>query len=387
MPRFRRRGFVPLSVVIPLGSRDVLAETLAACGRNAASCELELIVVHNSPPPELPANVQDMLANTPNLSCQWIAWGQRQDPRSLGAQASRYDHVLFLGDDVHPMNEDFFRVHAALHSTCPQKNFVVLGSVMWPDRNGRSFNLSLGPILAGGKQAGLPVPSPLTFLDYRYFADSNVSVKKSLVHDWNLDGFSPDFSSVLGGVDLAYRLSRQCRPGLRIFYDPAALGAHEQKRTLGELLEHQVSVGRALKLLVDRYPEMAVDLGLRPYIDALNDSGNSQPKSLWADYASTVEGIKAWVRIVDDRAALEAEPWHAGLRQAVFELCLLQGLASSGAGGTINPAAGSLLLARFMRRLRQVLHEELSEHARPLCQPPPHGEDQQTPANNRRGSG
>lgn len=364
-PRFLRRGFVPLSVVIPLRNRDALTETLAAICRNAAGCELELIVVHNGSPFELPENVQEMFAAAPNLSCQWIPCEARQEARSLGAKAARYEHILFLDEDIHPLNENFFRVHASLHSACPEKNFVVLGSVIWPEWNGCAIRLEPGHLLADGEQLSWAGPNPLTFVDYRYFSGANVSVKKSLVQDWTVDGFSADFPAALGGLELAYRVSRRHSAGLKIFYDPAALGTRQRSRTLRQLMTEEVSLGRALKLLVDRCPETARDLGLRPYIDALHNSADGDPQSLSTDYASTVEGIKAWVRIVADRVGLGSEPWHSGLLHAALELCLLQGLVGAPADGRIKRAPGALMLNRFMRRLRQLLHDQLSERDRP----------------------
>lgn len=322
--RFVRRGFVPLSVVVRASDSPGAPETLEACRALAGGCELELLV-------------------TPE--------GAGEEARNRAAQAARYDHLLFLGPELQPASEDFFRVHASLHSAHPETDFAVMGGVTWPGRNDTGVLLSPGYLLGRG-QPHDPEPAPFTFLDYRYLSDSNFSVKKSVVRDWIAEGFRPEFSAALGGVELAWRLSRR-PPGLRILYDPTALACHRRRWSLADAMERQRVVGGLLRRLVDQHPEMAEDFDLPAGIEGERD----------LDYAAILEGVQAWARILDSGAGPGSQPWRRDFQSVALEVCLLHGFVSAEPGGGVPAGAGARILERFWRRLRQSLHAELATPA------------------------
>jgi len=350
------RGLVPLSVIIHARSNPgLLTETITACSENAGGCELEFVVLHGQP---LSADVDDckrIVKGMQNISWRSIAIHDEHDPRNPGVQAARYGHVLFLGDGVRPAGEDFFRVHASLHGSCSERDFAVLGAI----DNGVSFNL--GRFLESGEQLAAANPVASTFLNPCYFSDSNISVKKSLVQDWLTDGFSRDFPGPLGGVELAYRLSKRHSRELKIFYEPTARTACERAPALSEMFQPYVQLGRLLRLFIDRYPEAARSFGLDPYLGA-----SKEPAALQADYFTIIEGLKAWARIVDRRAGVQAESWYSGFAESILEACLFQGFSAKG-GQTISAVPGRLISERFMRRLRLTLHDELGINSGPLA--------------------
>jgi hypothetical protein len=348
----RLRGMVPLSVVIHTDSNpELLAETITACSKNAGGCELEFVVVHGG---SVLADVEQCrrtLAEMSNISWQALATREEHDPRNLGAREARYDHVLFLGDGVRPASDDFFRVHASLHRSCSEKDFAVLGAI----ENDAPFNL--GRFLESGRQLASANPVPSTFLSPCYFSDSNISIKKSLVQDWLADGFSHDFPGSVGAVELAYRLSERCSRNLKILYEPSARATRHPVHALSEMFGPQVQLGRLLRLFIDRYPEALQSLGLEAYGSDWNEAAPA------SDYFTIIEGLKAWARIVDRRAGVQTESWYSGFAQSILEVCLFQGYSAPGPAQTIPAAPGRLILERFMRRLRLLLHDELAFHA------------------------
>jgi glycosyltransferase involved in cell wall biosynthesis len=70
----------------------------------------------------------------PNLRWKSVGNGGPGQARNIGAAMASKGIVLFLGDDIQPANDDFFRVHAELHTIRPEQNLAVLGKVVWPNR-------------------------------------------------------------------------------------------------------------------------------------------------------------------------------------------------------------------------------------------------------------
>jgi len=348
----RLRGLVPLSVVIHTRSNpESLAETITACSKNSGGCELEFVVVHDGPVSADVEQCRRTVAEMWNISWQALAAREEHDARNLGAREARYDHVLFLGDGLRPASDNFFRVHAALHRSCSEKDFAVLGAI----ENDAPF--SLGRFLESGRLLASANPVPSTFQNPCYLSDSNISIKKSLIQDWLADGFSRDFPGPVGAVELAYRLSERCCRNLKILYEPSARAARHPVHTLGEMFGPHVQLGRLLRLFIDRYPEALQSFGLEGY-------GSDSSEAVHAsDYLTIVEGLKAWARIVDRRAGVQTESWYSGFAQSILEVCLLQGYIAPGSEQTIPAVPGRLILERFMRRLRLLLHDELAGHA------------------------
>ena len=56
-----------------------------------------------------------------------------EDVQQLEHKSRRHDVLLFLGDDILPANDEFFRTHATRHSEHPEHDFAVLGKLDWPD--------------------------------------------------------------------------------------------------------------------------------------------------------------------------------------------------------------------------------------------------------------
>jgi GT2 family glycosyltransferase len=365
-PEVSRAGInlVPLSVVIPTHNRGaLLAQTLEACHRNAGGCELEIIVIDDGSTDDTAERLAALSATIPNLHWHSARKVGPARARNIGADAARHDVIVFLGDDIQPLNGDFFRIHASLHARHPAANLAVLGKVEWPQWGaGRITPTMLHVQGRGGEQFGYSHLTPYQLAGWQYFYTANVSVKKALVRDWIREGFDTGFSTAAyEDLEFAYRQSRPPQ-GLRIFYDPAALAAHHHHYTLAQFMDRQFSAGKGLIHLLELHPELAATCNFQEFVEALRASRDFPAERLPADSQLAIEGVKAWARQLDEEGELGRQPWHEDFLSAVLELCLLDGFLSAWPHQDANLAAArALLLDRFCQRLRPSLPPELAD--------------------------
>ena len=175
-PQFASRGLVPLSVIIAGEKSNLLRQTLAACIRNAGPCQLEFIMVLHDGSGTLP---EDATGGSTNVSWRWIPNQPGRNSRNLGAHAAKYEHLLFLDEDVHPLDSSFFQFHASLHSSRSERNFAVLGEVNYDNSDWSEIAFSPARFAGDLQPPGWESPAGLSFLDYRYFSCSNISIKKT----------------------------------------------------------------------------------------------------------------------------------------------------------------------------------------------------------------
>lgn len=362
--RSRSAPLARLSVVIPTHNRGaLLSGTVEACLRNAGGCELEMIVVDDGSTDDTPQRLSELSARIPNLSWHSVRKMGPGRARNIGADAARHEVIVFLGDDIRPDNEDFFRVHSSLHSRHPDENLAVLGKVVWAHGGSEPITYTMAHIQGrGGEQFGYFQLTPYTFVTWPYFYTANVSVKKSLVPDWVLDGFDADFPGpAYEDLEFAYRLSKTPK-GLKIFYDPAATASHHHHYTLAQFMDRQAAVGKSLVHFLALHPELAGACHLQDFIEALSTPKGSGHDELLAECRLLVDGVKAWARIIDGDSQIGYQPWHDDFLSAVLEICLLDGFVSEwpARGGDLA-AASTLILDRFCQRMRQSLQHEVAD--------------------------
>jgi SAM-dependent methyltransferase/GT2 family glycosyltransferase len=355
----------PISVVIPTYNRaDLLEKTLLCCVDHSGSVEIEFVVIDDGSSDDTATVLKRLKNGIPNLTWRSIENGGPGKARNLGASIARHPIVLFLGDDVQPVDCNFFAVHSHLHALNPSNNFAVLGKVVWPEADKADVNFVMSHIQGrGGEQFGYAHLTPFTYLDWRFFYTSNVSVKKSVVSDWNKDGFQPEFKfAAFEDIEFAYRLQKQPN-SLQIYYDPTSVGRHVHPYTLDGFINRQMGAGMMAKVFTDLHPEVAESLRLAPLLQALSSQPGQNQEKLTADYLSIVEGVKSWARIVEKGAALGREWWHEDLLSAVFELSYLQGFLFMQAQSSSNFAAAyDYILKRCLERLRKTIHHEVTSH-------------------------
>ena len=343
----------PISVVIPTRNRrDLLLRTLEACQQHRSGCEQEFLIIDDGSKDETSALLQELAATMSNL--RW----KSQPPlgpahaRNVGASLARHDVLLFLGDDILPANDEFFRVHALRHAQHPEPEFAVLGKVEWPCSVDFPVNFIMRHIEEDGSQFAYSRLVPGGLASWQFFYTSNVSVKKSLVGDWMTGGFDTGFGgAALEDVELAYRLEKSGK-GARLYYAPASLGLHYHRYSLDSFLERQYRAGRSLRHMLELHPELADAYGIRQVDAALRRPHRRHDAETAQRSAAAIDTLKNAGRNLEARDLLGTEDWHGDFLSAVFELCLHDGYACAWPTPEVNlPAARGVILERFYSRL------------------------------------
>jgi len=357
-------ALVPLSVVIPtFNRRELLAGTIEACQRHSGGCEIEIIVVDDGSTDDTLQRLVELSAVIPNLT--WHSAGKvgPGKARNIGAAAARYDVLLFLGDDIRPMTDEFFRVHASLHGTYADNNLAVLGKVVWPNMEPDPITYTMAHVQGqGAQQFGYIHLTPYSFVTWASFYTANVSVKKTLVQDWIRNGFDEEFTgAAFEDLEFSYRLSKTPK-GLTIFYDPTARASHHHSYTLPQFMERQTNSGSALAHFIELHPEAVADFNIRDIVHALGCPKSPGEDQLLADHRALIDGLKALARAVEADGQLGSEHWHADFLTAVLDLCSIEGFISAWPAKDGDLAAATaLMLDRFCLLMRQSLPREFAD--------------------------
>jgi glycosyltransferase involved in cell wall biosynthesis len=364
-PAFVEPNLKPVSVVIPTYNRaGLLEKTLRSCIEHSGGVDIELLVIDDGSTDDTADVLARLGSEIPNLAWRSIPNGGPGKARNLGASIAKHPVILFLGDDIQPLDSNFFVVHARLHALNPSDRFAVLGKAVWPTADVADVNFVMKHIQGrGGEQFGYADLTPHTYLDWKFFYTSNVSVKRTVVGDWITDGFQAEFKlAAFEDIELAYRLCKQ--PGsFRIYYDPTSLGRHIHPYTLNGFLNRQMGSGMMAKVFIDLHPEAIGPLGLKPLVQVLSSTSSQTQEKSTADYLSIIEGIRAWARMLESNNGLGREWWHEDLLFAVFEATYLQGFLLMQAENSSNFAGGyNYILTRCLQRLRKTIHHELTSH-------------------------
>ena len=356
-------------MVIPTYNRsELLRGTLAVCARFAKGLDVEFVVVDDGSSDDTAIELEKLTSTIPKLVWRRVENGGPGQARNLGASLASRDVVLFLGDDIRPINADFFRVHAEMHARRPSRDLAVLGKVVWPSRRGSNVNFVRAHLQGrDGEQFGYADLQPFSFLDWRFFYTANVSVKRDIVDDWLAEGFSPAFPlAAYEDSEFAYRMMQRVEEPLRILYVPATVGTHHHPFDVDAFMNRQTAAGMMSKVFTDLHPgtEVRDSVGLGGVHHALHLPLEDRVERNIAHYLSVIEGIKSWTRILDERLELGSHHWHDDLLKAVFSLCYHHGYVKSWTEPGANYAAAYyFLLEEFWRQMNHAVHVELSDLA------------------------
>jgi len=319
--------FDGLAVVIPTYNRGASLETSlrawAACDR---PCNVEFIVVDDGSTDDTPDRLARLEHEIPGLRWTRVNNGGPGAARNAGVEMTAMPLILFTGDDIRPATPAVLAHHLRAHRCFPSHNVGVLGKIVWPDVPGERLNFVMSHIQGMGEQQfGFYHLQPYSWLDWRFFYTSNVSIKRSVVGNWRADGFSGDFplASFEDG-ELAYRMNRSLVGGFRILYAPAPVVTHHHSYSVREFIRRQINCGLMAKIFEARHPEAVPYLGTAGLIEALRQAGDS-PAELVAEYQAVIEGIKAWAVTVERDHLLGSQNWHADLLAGTFHISFLQG--------------------------------------------------------------
>ena len=351
-------GLAPLSVVIPTRNRSaLLAQLLEKARLCTGECDLEFVVVDDGSTDDTVHQLQRLSESLFNLTWRSIPKSGPGRARNVGVDIARHDVVLFIGDDIHPANEDFFRVHARLHAACRAVDFAVLGKVDWAGEPTFTMTHVQG---RGSEQFDYANLRPYAVSDWRHFYTSNLSLKKALVPDWIMHGFDPEFPGAADeDIELGYRIA-QSPTGLRVFFDPGSVGLHHHHYTLVQFMERQFFAGKAKRLFYDRHPEL-LSGPFRACADVVEMSfpvGTQLPDH----WSPVIEAVKAWARILEAEGSLGQAPWHDHLLSAVLELCALEGFVSTWALAHASlVAVRAVMVDRLVEQLSPAIQQHVAD--------------------------
>lgn len=232
-----------LSVVIPvLGRHDALERTLRSLDRQQAAEPFEVIVAPDTaePDPEAVAAIAHgrrvVAARRPGASAA----------RNAGWRAARAPVVLFLGADILGA-PDLVARHQAAHREHPDVQDAVLGHVRWADGLRVTAFMRW---LDHGTQFDYPVIREHGAA-WAHLYTANVSLKTALLDA--VGGFDEErFPFLYEDTDLGLRLHAR---GLRLHYEPRAVGEHDHPQTLAGWERRMAAVARMERAFVDAHPE------------------------------------------------------------------------------------------------------------------------------------
>ncbi len=357
----------PLSIVMPTYNRaDSLAEVVRTTQRLCANYDFEWIIVDDGSTDHTATVLETLSRDNANLRFKSIRNGGPGRARNIGAAMALHHVILFIGDDILPLDKDFLRPHAELHAEHDTPSLAVLGKVVWPG----SGRMAVSPVMRhiqgkGGEQFGYADFTPNTVYDWRFFYTCNVSVKRRAVGDWLKEGFSDRFPfAAFEDGELAYRLEKKLG-AFRIFYAPSSCAQHLHPYTVAGFLRRQECAGAMAHTFLEMHPETLSLLGVADIQETLKSSKPGQHDAPTADYLALMEGIKAWARILEHEGLLGNEAWHDELLFAVFEMAYLQGYVTLAARAHSNHAkAYAIILQRAKIRIGRIIESELTADLR-----------------------
>ena len=170
---------------------------------------------------------------------------------------ARGERVLFLGDDILP-DRHLVATHLDTHHRLGDPRVAVLGRTAWPD------DIPVNTVMRhvdgiGAQQFSYPHLRHGSYVDYRHFYTSNISLPTSLLRE---QPYAFDLDFTLYGyedIELGYRLAAR---GMRIYYESNALAHHYHPYTVYAFAERQYRAGRMACVLARKQPATRRRVGL-----------------------------------------------------------------------------------------------------------------------------
>ena len=256
----RDRSQPPVSMIIPTRDRAKLLEmTLEALLKQQyPEDRLEIIVVDDGSTDDSPDRVRKIQAMAPGrvryLSQPPVGASKA---RNLGLKEAQHELVFLFDDDI-VSEPDLIAQHVATHQRHNRnRDVAVVGYSRWPLE--QNVTIFLDYIGEWGPQFGYRFMREGDELSFNCFYSSNVSLYKETCGELALTEESLPFYWY--DTELGYRLAQR---GMRILYNPRAIGYHYGARTLQEFETRQTLVGQYAVLFSHLYPELVPWLMVDP---------------------------------------------------------------------------------------------------------------------------
>jgi glycosyltransferase involved in cell wall biosynthesis len=342
-----------LSVVMPTCNRvDVLEGTLQRCLQVSRNLPVEFMIVSDGST-DRTLNCLDWYSrHHDNLRYAAIEKSGPAAARNLGIARTRGDLIMFMGDDIRPVDSEFFAAHLRAHERLFEAGTVVEGHVQWPNQPGFQINAVMRLIQGrGAQQFSYHYMQPHGFFDWRHFWSANISVKRNLVNDWTKEGFSPRFdSAAYEDIEFAYRTSKS-RSDLRIYYAAESVGEHFHPHNLITFIKRQINAGEMARKLVDLHPELSSFIHVEEIDQALRSSRpDAGDTGLLPDFQNIIRGVKSWGAVMEAHQDLGTQEWHDAFLNALFQLCHGEGYLNTFHQDGGNIAEGYRVLLRMFQQ-------------------------------------
>ena len=228
-----------ISVVIPTHNRmAVLTRCLEALTLQTTLPDLFDVVLVDDGSKDGTEEVVSKWQKSSNIRINYF-YQQARGPasaRNLGVREASRSIVLFLGDDILPAT-NLLEEHIKVHELHPDDSVAVLGFVTWsPEIKVTHFMRWLEN---GGPQFGYRTIQDPANVPWTFLYTANISFKRDFLLKNGL--FDEDFPyAAYEDIELGHRLAQK---GMRIVYNPKAIGHHFHPTGLRQALGRMEKVG------------------------------------------------------------------------------------------------------------------------------------------------
>jgi glycosyltransferase involved in cell wall biosynthesis len=304
-----------LSLIIPTKNRAlILAETLNAISKCIGIEDCEIILCNDGSTDDTQKIINDFRVAHHNLTIKCFDDGSKgvAFQRNRAADLAEGTVLLFAADDIRPANTNWIMDHLRLHALQPDSKFAVLGKMTWPSSSLLPTNAVMATVQGRrGEQFGFADLEGNSFVDWRFFYTSNLSVKKNLVSNWTKNGFSLEFSEInFEDIEFAYRL--YSKNELNIFYSSVPTGLHFQSMSVNQFCARQRTAGRMAVKFAELQPSVKELLLPKTRIFA-----QSIEVSI---VLRMIDGIQAYAEWLESTGVLGTESWHTDLLHVLFSI-------------------------------------------------------------------
>lgn len=292
-----------VSVVIPTHNRqDTLQKAIQAyLNQTVPSNLFEILAVDDGSSDGTPRVVAGFIGSGP-IGIRYFREEQRGPAaaRNLGIRESVGEIILFSDDDIVPAR-NLVAEHISWHEKYPETCVAVLGYVTWaPEVEATPFMKwygERGPLFAYAHFAGR------TQIDSRFFYSCNVSLKAEFLR--NNGTFDEEFTSAaFEDTELGYRLAKR---GMRLLYNPFAVGYHYQRFSLEDACRRVQRVVAARRILERK--EAGISL---LELESPRNSGLTKRLGKWMA-ARLVGALTPFRHLLDSRVNLPSFVYRAFL--------------------------------------------------------------------------
>jgi glycosyltransferase involved in cell wall biosynthesis len=225
-----------ISVIIPTYNRkDVLiSKTIPALEKQVFSkTDYELIIINDGSIDGTLEAIEEHIANS-KCNIQLITQSNLgpATARNRAIRQASGDILIIIGDDTYPPSNNFINIHYEHHCNIYQDNEVLLGLTVWDKSIETPFMRLLQDT---DMQFAYNSIDNNTYVNYKYFYTSNISLKKSFITS-NNEFLDENFKlAAYEDIEWGFRLEKKLN--MKLFYDNKALLYHHHKYTPSDFLK------------------------------------------------------------------------------------------------------------------------------------------------------